>query len=77
MSDRQTSFLLQDSPIRRPQRRLMHVTDAGDGSSFGCETICTFRCRCGYESDWIPLKNITEAKRGLPCPACNKEKSDV
>lgn len=36
--------------------------------------LCMMRCsRCGAESDWLIFNTITEAKRGIPCEACNKE----
>ena len=58
---------------RQPRRRLMHVVDAGDGSEFGVETICVFRCReCDHTTEWTPVKSTTEAKRGIPCPKCNR-----
>ncbi len=55
-------------PRKRPQK-LMHVYDAGDAGS-GYDVV--FKCHhCGYKSEWIPVKNTTEAKRGKPCPVCN------
>lgn len=56
---------------RKNPNKLMHVWDAGDAGS-GFDVV--FKCRrCNYESDWTPVKNTTEAKRGKPCPKCNEE----
>lgn len=53
-------------PLRARPRVLMHVSDAGD-------CIAKYRCaKCGAESGWLPFATITEAKRGIPCEACNK-----
>lgn len=50
---------------RAPPRVMMHVCDAGD-------CIAQFRCaKCGAVSGWLPFATITEAKRGIPCEACN------
>lgn len=52
-------------PPRAKPRVLMHVIDAGD-------QIAKFKCAsCGAESEWLPFSTITEAKRGIPCEACN------
>lgn len=58
-------------PPRACRRVLMHVSDAGwDADSGG--PICLMRCtRCGMESGWLHFDNFTEAKRGIPCEACN------
>jgi hypothetical protein len=57
-------------PPRQRPRVLMHVSDAGDGGEG--KPICTMRCaRCGAETDWLKLDTVTEAKRGIPCEACN------
>jgi DNA-directed RNA polymerase subunit RPC12/RpoP len=48
----------------------MHVSDAGDGGEG--KPICVMRCsRCGAETEWLEFENVTEAKRGIPCEACN------
>lgn len=68
---RQRAPRLFDTPLRPRQapRKLMHVVDAGEASGL---QVCRFEChRCGYESDWLVVKGVTEAKRGLPCPKCN------
>ena len=51
---------------KKPRRKLMHVSDAGDG-------LIQFRChRCGHDTGWIEdTKTVTENKRGIPCPKCN------
>lgn len=65
-------------PPRARPRVLMHVCDAGQVSfgkreDFG-KPLCTMRCgRCGAETDWLIFETVTEAKRGIPCDACNKE----
>jgi DNA-directed RNA polymerase subunit RPC12/RpoP len=61
--------LLGKAPRSRPRRKLMHVVDAGHGEldlrvRFGC-------ARCGIKTLWTTVENITEAKRGLPCPKCS------
>lgn len=59
---------------RAPRLWRMHVIDAGireDGAE-----IAVFKCsRCGHETRWTEFRTITEAKRGLPCPNCNKAQS--
>lgn len=60
---------------RAPRQWRMHVIDAGENPYAGtdCEIIAKFQCaRCGAEADWMPIKNITETKRGIPCEHCNK-----
>lgn len=59
-------------PPRRPPRVLMHVTDSGDGGDG--KPLCRMLCaRCGAESEWLVFDTVTEAKRGIPCEACNKQ----
>lgn len=52
---------------RRKARVLMHVADAG-------QDMIRFECYvCGHDTGWIPDEiTITDAKRGIPCPECNK-----
>lgn len=69
MPARQTELF--DKPPRRSRGQLMHVFDAGDADGLICEMKCS---KCGYRSGWLHFSTITEAKRGLPCPQCNKEK---
>lgn len=52
-------------PPRPPRKKLMHVCDAGEGA---VRYICH---RCGLKTDWMVERTVTEAKRGIPCPACN------
>ena len=61
----------ETKPPRQAPRKLMHVCDAyGDGPD---DNHVRFHCaRCGHESDWIDGLTVTEAKRGMPCPECNK-----
>ena len=60
-------------PPRQTPKKLMHVSDAGgcceeDGGGAMVRMQCK---RCGYESGWLFLGTVTEAKRGKPCPVCN------
>ena len=64
---------------RRAPRVLMHVSDAGnvdcssDAADLG-KPMCRLQCvRCKAETDWLIFETVTEAKRGIPCEACNKE----
>ena len=61
-----------EKPPRKPARKLMHLIDAGPG--IDNKDMCRFQCKCGHESEWI-LCGTTEAKRGLPCPACNAKQA--
>lgn len=66
-----TDLFPETKPPRRCARALMRVYDAGDCNA---GHIVQFRCaRCGYDSGWVHVRTITEAKRGLPCPRCNAE----
>lgn len=59
---------------RATPRRMMHVIDAS-GCSFGDggPHDVRFRCRhCGLETGWERVGNVTEGKRGKPCPKCNE-----
>jgi DNA-directed RNA polymerase subunit RPC12/RpoP len=56
---------------RAPRILRMHVIDAGEG-------VAKFRCaRCGYSSGWVSVRTVTEGKRGIPCPRCNRDAADV
>lgn len=63
-----------DKP-RKPREWLMHVVDCANGNcghTEGNEQIVYMKCyRCGHETGWISMPNVTAAKRGLPCPKCN------
>lgn len=58
----------------------MHVCDAGDagcGGDDGDTGIAQFACqRCGHHTDWLPVRTISDAKRGMPCPNCNTQKKE-
>lgn len=61
----------ETKPARQKPRKLMHVCDAyGDGPE---DNHVRFWCaRCEHETDWVDGLTVTEAKRGIPCPVCNK-----
>lgn len=54
----------------------MHVAEAcqietGEASDIG-KPLCRMRChRCAAETDWLMFDSVSEAKRGIPCEACN------
>lgn len=53
----------------------MHVVDAGysDGRAGFVGDCVQLECRrCGHNTGWIPMRTVTEEKRGRPCPQCNK-----
>jgi DNA-directed RNA polymerase subunit RPC12/RpoP len=60
---------------RKPREWLMHVSDCMNGNGWaveGLEQVVTMKCyRCGHETDWISMPNVTVVKRGIPCPKCN------
>jgi DNA-directed RNA polymerase subunit RPC12/RpoP len=58
------------SKPRKKREWMMHMIDAG--SLDNNRNIAQFRCaRCGHESDWME-GTVTEIKRGVPCPVCNR-----
>lgn len=63
-------------PPRRKPRVLMHVWDAGPNPNSRDEDdggIAIFqRSKCKRQTDWIPFRTVTEAKRGIPCERCNQ-----
>jgi len=64
-------FVLPKMP-RKKREWLMHVYDAGDGTD-GYEMACCFECdQCGHKEEWVNVRTVTEAKRGIPCPKCNE-----
>ncbi len=71
MMNRMTPLFDTTGPPK-PRRVLMHVIDAGP--FLDDEDIVKFRCKCGYESERMIMK-ASIAKRGVPCPKCNKEAS--
>ncbi|KZL02189.1 hypothetical protein PsAD5_00138 [Pseudovibrio sp. Ad5] len=56
---------------RKPRELKAHVVDAGDD---GCgKSVAEFECkRCGWNSGWIIISNVTEARRGIACEVCNQ-----
>jgi len=59
--------LPRSAPVKR-----MHVADAGQlpGGAKGIRFACS---RCGHDTGWIADEwTITQNRRGLPCPQCNK-----
>jgi DNA-directed RNA polymerase subunit RPC12/RpoP len=70
----QTDLFGFDPAPRRKPKKLMHVVDAcADecGETSGAQLVM-FGCqRCGHETDWVEMPNVTSAKRGVPCPVCN------
>jgi hypothetical protein len=55
---------------RAKPRVLMNVSDAGEREDG--QQLCVMTCRrCGAVTDWLPFATMTEAKRGIPCEACN------
>jgi DNA-directed RNA polymerase subunit RPC12/RpoP len=66
---RQMEFL--EKPPRA-RRVLMHVVDAGMAPNG--KHIAHFVCsRCNHDGLWHYVNTVSEAKRGLPCPKCNKQ----
>ena len=63
---------------RKKRQWLMHVSDCGTSNYCGHlengEQVVKMSCaRCGSETDWISMPNVTAAKRGIPCRKCNDE----
>jgi len=65
-------MLFPDLPRDRPRIFRMKIADGG--VSF---TDLKFTCpKCGYDDGWKQHDlSITEIKRGIPCPVCNKPAS--
>lgn len=77
-----TQTTLFDFPPRKrkPRRQIMHVIDA-DTDCACCDADHShnvrFACKsCGHETGWIRVANVTEGKRGKPCPKCNMKGSE-
>jgi hypothetical protein len=51
----------------------MHMDDAGVGSGKGhlVHVVCG---KCGHDGGWWKVANVTEGRRGIPCPVCNPDK---
>lgn len=65
-------FPMPEKP-RKKREILMHVYDAGDSCDGETKMACCFECsRCGHKEEWMNMRTVTEAKRGIPCPKCNK-----
>jgi hypothetical protein len=64
-------FEKTDLPRRRPVKR-MRIEDVGIAPDGRC--IIQFVCRhCRYDTGWIiDERTVSESKRGLPCPKCNR-----
>lgn len=61
--------------VRRRPRVLMHVLDvSSDEPDATHDQVVMWCLRCDGKTDWITLPRA-EAKRGIPCPNCNSEKS--
>lgn len=61
-------------PRSRKPRVMMRVIDAGNGCGVleNGEHIVEFECwKCGHNDGWYTVKNVTEGRRGIPCPICN------
>lgn len=62
----------QAEMFERPTTRRVHrahVVDAGHGPGPG--RWAEFECsRCGWRSEWLRIANVSEGKRGVPCPDC-------
>ena len=57
-------------PPRQKPRVMMHGIDFGyDGDITLGHMVCD---KCGHDDDWWMFDNDTEARRGVPCPNCNK-----
>lgn len=70
MTARQSDLFGFKKPRVKPQFRA-HIIDAGAG--YSKPQIGLFKChRCHWESRWIEFDTVTEGKRGIPCPVCNK-----
>lgn len=64
-------FSKHDLP-RTPPIKRMHVIDAG----YDHGHVHMHCDHCGYDDgfQFVYDNTLTELKRGLPCPECNKEK---
>jgi len=67
MTARQGELL--PKPPRRSRGVLMHVSDARHDAVATVELTCR---KCGHQTGWIAFRTVTEARRGLPCPACDQ-----
>ena len=62
--------------LKMPRRVMMHATDTGHapGMMPGWSTDLGgyFECpKCGHDAGWLFNMQVSEIRRGLPCPQCN------
>ncbi|EFO31369.1 hypothetical protein TRICHSKD4_3386 [Roseibium sp. TrichSKD4] len=63
--------LFPESKVRKPPLVRAHLVDAGGGDV--TPQVGLFKCRiCNWESGWIGFHTVTEGKRGIACPRCNR-----
>lgn len=75
MTRKNVRLLFPETQKPRAKRRvMMHLFDAGDpGYVFDGDYIARFECsKCGRKTGWLMMQTITEGRRGVPCPKCNK-----
>lgn len=81
MSRRQP-LLFPHLPRSRRRYIRMRVIDASgmfDEAPYPGVQHVRFKCwKCGAETDWEEMPNVTAARRGIPCHNCNttEEKND-
>lgn len=72
---RQPEFDMMPKRERKPAIKRAHVSDAGGNegnNSRDYPHLAAFTCKkCGWESEWLAFKTITEIKRGISCGKCN------
>jgi DNA-directed RNA polymerase subunit RPC12/RpoP len=67
---RTADMFAEPKPQRAKPRVMMHGDDYGyDGDITLGHMVCD---KCGHVEGWLMFDNDTEAKRGVPCPQCNK-----
>jgi DNA-directed RNA polymerase subunit RPC12/RpoP len=75
MASQPKLFDLPPKP-RKKRQWIMQVSDAGDsGCKYpaGMTEFVEYTCpRCNHNDGWRYMQNVTLAKRGVPCPKCNK-----
>lgn len=60
----------------KPRRAMMHASDVGEAPGlmpgWATATGGYFQCsKCGHDAGWLFNMQISEIRRGLPCPRCN------
>lgn len=69
---RTPDFFPGSKPPRAKPRVLMHVSDGMGFAERGEGGSVRWKCKkCGHESRWVDLPNLTATRRGEPCPHCN------